>query len=323
MNTILLSVLLFISSCALFKPKKAPETSEHSAEVPAWAYAPMEECMEEMQLCASGEGKTSTQADANAMKSLAAIFETKIVATTSSSMTVSGHTALAQAQESAQTSVRDEVKQTLEAAQVIKRHRYKNMSYALASLDKTKATANLKAALDKVQAELSGLWTRKDRTAWARMWELFQVREGLNDRYNIINSNRIPYAPSASELQQWYQSRQANVPMAIDFIDLPGEYEAQLKARLTNSGYRLFDLNTGARLKAQMTSKQEHMDVAGFEKWFFNLSMENISKAGAKVGGLSVTTTTTGRSKADCEMKARSILMKEMEEKLHELNLQD
>ena len=322
MIQVLLTSLLFLSSCALFKPK-GPQTSEHAKEVPAWAYAPMEECMEERQLCASGEGKTSTQADANAMKSLAAIFETKIEASTSSSMTVSGNGALSQATETAQSSVRDEVKQTLEAAQVIKRHRFKNMSYSLASLDKTKASANLKAALDKVQAELEALWTRKDRTGWARMWELFQLREGLNDRYNIINSSRIPYTPSAHELQNWYQSRKAEVPMAIDLIDLPSEYEAQLKARLTNSGYRLFNLTTGARLKAQMTSKQEHMNVAGFEKWFFNLSMENISKAGAKIGGLSVSATTTGRSKVDCEMKARSILMKEMEEKLHELNLQD
>lgn len=322
MIQVLLTSLLFLSSCALFKPK-APQTSEHAKEVPAWAYAPMEECMEERQLCASGEGKTSTQADANAMKSLAAIFETKIEASTSSTMTVSGNGALSQATETAQSSVRDEVKQTLEAAQVIKRHRFKNMSYSLASLDKTKASANLKAALDKVQAELEALWIRKDRTGWARMWELFQLREGLNDRYNIINSSRIPYSPSAAELQKWYQSRKAEVSMAIDLIDLPSEYEAQLKARLTNSGYRLFNFSTGARLKAQMTSKQEHMNVAGFEKWFFNLSMENISKAGAKIGGLSVSTTTTGRSKVDCEMKARSILMKEMEEKLHELNLQD
>ncbi|MCE3013382.1 MAG: LPP20 family lipoprotein [Proteobacteria bacterium] len=322
MRQIICALLLLSTGCALFKPK-SPQTSDHAAEVPAWAYAPMEECMEERQLCASGEGKTGTIAEANAMKSLAAIFETKIEASTSSTMTVSGHQSLAQATELAQTTVRDEVKQTLEAAQVIKKHRYQNMSYALASLDKEKASANLKAALDKVQAELSALWERRDRTAWARMWELFQVREGLNDRYNIINAGRIPFSPTASELQKWYQSRKAEVPLALEILNLPSEYEAHLKARLTNSGYRLFSLNTGARLQAQMTSKQEHMNVAGFEKWFFNLSMTNISKAGAKIGGLSVSTTATGRSKVDCEMKARAVLIKEMEEKLHELNLQD
>jgi hypothetical protein len=322
LTQLILILAFLLSGCSTFKsaPKK---TVKHAEGVPAWAYAPMEECSEMQELCASGEGKTSREADANAMKSLASIFEVKIEATTTSSMTVTGSQSLAQAQEMAMTKVRDEVSQTLEAAQVVKRHRFENRSYALAKLDKGRASANLKAGMDTVQAELAGLWQRRDRTAWARMWELFQVREGLNDRYNIINGQRVPFQPSAEELQKWYQSRRAEVPMAIEFIDLPAEYSALIKARLTNSGYRLFEMNDGARLKAQMSAKQEHMNVAGFEKWFFHLSMENLSKAGAKIGGLSVKATTTGRSRVDCEMKARNILMKEMEAKLHELNLQD
>lgn len=322
MRLILLSSLVLLASCSLFQ-SKAPINSEHSKEVPAWAYAPMEGCVEERELCASGEGPTSALADANAMKALAAIFETRIEAVTTSSMTATGSGAFAQAQESAAVSVRDEVKQTLEAAQVEKRHRHKKLSYSLVSLDKAKASGNLRAAMDKVQAELEGLWKRKDRTGWARMWELFHQREGLNDRYNIINGARVSFSPSVKELQDWYQSRRAETPIGFDAQGLTTELLGALKARLTNSGYRLFDLTTGARLKARLEAKQEHMNVDGFEKWFFVLTLENISKAGAKIGGLSVQETATGRSKADCEMKARESLLKMMEARLSELNLQD
>jgi hypothetical protein len=318
----LFPILFVLSSCAFFKPAP-PITSDHANELPDWAYAPMDACSEASEICASGEGKTNSIADANAKKSLASIFETKIEAQTSSHLSASGSAILMKAQESATVSVTETVNQTLEATQVIKRFRFKEMSYSLVSLDKAKASENLRARIDKIQSELSALWKRRDRTAWSRMWELAHQREALNDRFNIMMGERIQFTPNISELQAWYQSRRAEIPLAYEFIDLPKEYASQIVSRLTNSGYRLFEMNQGSRIKAVLESKKEHMNVKGFEKWFFNLTMENISKAGAKTGGLVAQATTTGRSKVDCEMKAREILLKEMEEKLQELNLQD
>lgn len=315
------ALLSLVGCTSLLRPK--PLNSEHAKEVPQWAFAPMDECSEALQLCSSGEGETAGKADAHALKSLAAIFETKITGTAESTMIVRGSSVLAQAQETAVVNVRDEVKQTLEAAQIIKRHRYKKLNYSLASLDKTKASANLLAAMEKVQSELSALWQRRDRLAWARMWELFHQREGLNDRYTILNGTRQSFIPTAQELQAWYQSRRAEVPLALEAVGLPSEFSGALKARLTNSGYRVFDLNTGARLKAVWEAKKEHLNVEGFEKWFFLLRIENLSKAGAKVGALSESIAVTGRSRVDCEAKAREALIGLMESKLSELNLQD
>ncbi|MBY0516617.1 MAG: LPP20 family lipoprotein [Bacteriovoracaceae bacterium] len=314
-------VAILITGCSLFKAK--PQLSEHAKELPSWVYSPMDDCIEERELCASGEGKTQSQADANALKSLAAIFETKITASTTSVMTAQGIGAFAQAQESAAVSVRDEVQQTLEAAKIEKKFRYEKLNYSLAVLDKVKASQNLKASIDKVQDELAALWKRKDRTAWAQMWNLFHQREGLNDRYNILMGQRFAHQPSSKDLQDWFQSRVAETPMGLELLDLPEVYANALKSRLTNSGYRLFDVKSGARLKASWVAKKEHLNVEGFEKWFFILSLENISKAGAKVGGLSVQETATGRTREDCQMKVRETLLKNMESRLSELNLQD
>lgn len=315
------ALLSLVGCTSLLRPK--PLNSEHAKEVPQWAFAPMDECSEATQICSSGEGETAGKADAHALKSLAAIFETKISGSTESTMIVRGSSVLAQAQETAVVNVRNEVKQTLEAAQIIKRHRYKKLNYSLASLDKAKASANLQAALEKVQSELSALWQRRDRLAWARMWELFHQREGLNDRYTILTGTRLSFVPSAQELQSWYQARRAEVPLALEAVDLPNEFAGALKARLTNAGYRVFDLNTGARLKAVWEAKKEHLNVEGFEKWFFLLRIEHLSKAGAKVGALSESIAVTGRSRVDCEAKAREALIGLMESKLSELNLQD
>lgn len=113
------------------------------------------------------------------------------------------------------------------------------------------------------------------------------------------------------------------MPLALEAVDLPSEFAGALKARLTNAGYRVFDLNTGARLKAAWEAKKEHLNVEGFEKWFFLLRIEHLSKAGAKVGALSESIAVTGRSRVDCEAKAREALIGLMESKLSELNLQD
>ena len=317
-----LILLLVLGGCSLFSPKKTA-ISEHADAVPAWAYAPMDDCQEERELCASGEGGTQSLADANAFKALASVFETKIDASTVGTTVAHGNGAFAQAQESATVSVRDEVKQTLEAARVEKRHRHQKQHFSLVVLDKGRASGNLKAAMDKAQSELSALWQRKDRTAWARMWQLHQEREGLNDRYNILMGARVPYSPSSQDLQGWYQTRRAETPIGFETQGLPSEFLGPLKARLTNAGYRLFEMKHGPRVRAELEAKQEHMKVDGFEKWFFVLTLENVSKAGAKIGGLSVQETTTGRSKTDCEMKARDVLLKRMEERLSELNLQD
>ncbi len=322
MRTTLILVLLSLAGCALFKPSKT-SLSDHADELPKWVYSPMEGCLESRELCASGEGPNQSIADANAFKSLAAIFETKITGMTSSFMSAQGSGAFASAQESAAVSVREEVQQTLEAARVTQRHRHQKLSYSLVVLDKAKASENLKAALEKVQAELNALWKKRDRLGWVRMWELFVQREGLNDRYNLLMGTRLPYEPTAKELQDWYQSRKSEVPLALEVVGLPAEYQDRLRARFTNAGYRVFDLKEAERVRAQFSAKQEHMNVAGFEKWFFTLTLENLSKAGAKVGGFVVSHTASGRSKIDCETKARDVLLKAMESRLTELNLKD
>ena len=68
--------LLLLSSCSLFK--KTPSLSGTSNEVPGWVYSPYEGCTEASELCATGEAKTLTQADAEARANLGSIFEVKV-----------------------------------------------------------------------------------------------------------------------------------------------------------------------------------------------------------------------------------------------------
>lgn len=312
---------IIIVGCSATKPR--PKVSEHATEVPSWAYAPMEGCDEGSELCASGEGPTSAVADANAMKSLASIFEVRIEASTSSMMTMSNDSALRQSHETAAVSVKDEVAQTLKAASIKNRHRFKGLSYALASLDKHKAADNIRSAMDTAHAELDGLWVRKDRASWARMWELVLTRDALNDRYALIMGARVPYAPTTEQLQKWYQARKLVRKMGWEAVDLPEIYAGSLKSRLSEAGIALSTTKSDERIRAQLTAKDAHIKVAGFEKWEFVLTVEHLGEGDKKKGTVSVNTQTTGRSRVDCEIKAQPILMKALETNLSQLNLNE
>ena len=313
-----LLALIMLAGCAT-----RPEQSEHSKEVPGWAYAPAEGCDEGSELCASGEGPTGTVADANAMKSLASIFEVQITSSTSSLMTMSNDSVFRQSQETAAVSVKEEVDQTLKAASIKRRFRKAPLSYSLASLDKAKASDNIRSSMDTAQAELEGLWQRKDRTGWARMWELLLTRDSLNDRYALIMGGRMTYAPTAEQLQKWYQSRKLTRTIGWEQIDLPDNFAGALKSRLTEAGMALKTTKEGERVRATLEAKQGHINVSGFEKWDFVLTVEHLSADDKKLGTLSVNASASGRSRSDCEAKTRVTLMKAVDSGLSQLNLND
>lgn len=316
-----LLLLGLLSACSLLQSK--PKMSEHASEVPAWAYAPAEGCDEGSELCASGEGPTGSIADANAMKSLASIFEVRIEASTTSLMTMTNDSAFRQSQETAAVAVKDEVQQTLKAASIKQRFRHKKLSYSLAVLDKHKASDNIKSAMDTAQAELEGLWQRKDRASWARLWELLLTRDSLNERYALIMGGKLPYAPTADQLQKWYQSRKLTRTLGWEVQDLPQVYAGALKSRLSEAGVALLPAKSGARIRANLEAKQGHINVSGFEKWEFVLTVEHLSDDDKKKGTVSVNTSTTGRSRADCEAKAQPTLIKGVESALGQLNLNE
>ncbi len=323
LSTLLLATTL--TGCALLRPKskgKEAVVSEHAGEVPAWVYSPADGCDEEAEMCASGEGPTGAVADANAMKALAAIFETRIVATTQSDAQMTQDQSWRSSREQATVSVREEVAQTLEAAGIKARHRHKGLSYSLAALDKEKAAGSLRTSMERTQAELENLWKRRDRTGWARMWELALTRDALGDRLFLITGGKAPYDPSVQDLQRWYQSRKAERALGWSARGLSPELEGAVKARLTESGWMLAP--GGARaVRAVLEARETHIKVEGFQKWEFSLVLTHTGADGAKKGVVNAMATTTGRSRADCETKARGALLKSIDAELSKLNLED
>src|SRR5688572_7574080 len=134
-----LLLLLLLGSCSLLKP--APQLSENSKESPSWIYSPYDACSEAEEMCATGEAKTLAQADAEARKNLASIFEVTVKSDfnvhTSSSQSFPWSGAV---KEEVQHSLQESVNQVLETVQIKKHAKEKGLTYSLATLDRSKAS---------------------------------------------------------------------------------------------------------------------------------------------------------------------------------------
>lgn len=312
-------LLLLLSSCALFRP--SPKVSETSHEVPEWIYSPYSACTETTELCATGEGKSFSEADAQAKKNLASIFEVKVKADfTSSTSSTQGMPWQAQVRQEVQSSLQESVDQVLETVQIRKHFKKDKLVYALATLDRAQASGLIGNRLHKIDTELSLLWEKRQRTNLRRMIRLALEREKLNERYSIVNGSGLPARVSYADIMAWRESRPKTSPLILRIGQAPEWMTEKVKELLTESGFRLVKADAAKVLTMNVDSIKEFLNVEGFEKYTFTLKLTSIEN-GEKKKVLSTSETVTGRTQADALLKVKSYFIDYLEQNLAELHL--
>jgi hypothetical protein len=311
--------LLILSSCALFR--SGPELSPEAKHVPGWVYAPYEACQEEQELCATGEAKTYAEADAQARNNLASIFEVQVKSDfnvqTSSTQTAPWQGAVRQ---EVQQSLQESVDQILETVQIKRHFKHSGLSYALASLDRVKASELLGSRLSKIDDELNSLWEKRGRTRMRRIFRLFLEREKLNERYSIVSGAGRPAKMTYQELISWKISRPEFEPLALRVGQAPEWLSEKLNELLTEAGFKLVKGDAKKALELNVESIKEFLNVPGFEKYTFTMNLTSFVK-GEKKKVLAVSETVTGRSQADALLKVKLLFNNYLEQNLSELHL--
>jgi LPP20 lipoprotein len=318
MNIILMLVLL--SSCSLFSPQKSG-LSDTESEAPGWVYSPYEFCQEGREFCTSGEGRTLSEAEANAKAQLGSIFEVK-VKSEFQSLTTSSQSFPWQSQvrEEAQKSLSESVDQVLEAVEIKKRFKKKGLNYALASLDREKASDLLGDRLKKIDQELIILWEKKQRTNFRKLIKLFYERERLNERFSVVSNGPRTSPVSWDQLVKWRESRPAREEIFFKVGQSPDWLKEKLEELLTQAGFKLVKGNISKGVTLQVEGIKEFLNVNGFEKHTFTLSLSSF-EGGEKKRTLSKAETVTGRSQADALLKVKTIFTEYLEEHLSDLDL--
>lgn len=312
--------LLLISSCSLFQSSN-PDLSENSKDSPGWIYAPYEACAEDAELCATGEAKTSKEADGEARNNLASIFEVKV----KSEMTVNSSSSQTfpwsgQVREEVQRSLQESVDQILETVQIKKRHKKDKLSFSLASLDRHKASELIGGRLSKIDDELNVLWEKRSRTNLRRIVRLYLERDKLNERYSIVSGSPRPARMTYKEIMEWRQSRPGTENLALRIGQAPDWMSEKLKEILTEAGFKIVKGNANKALSVNVDSIKEFLNVEGFEKYTFTLNMTSY-QGEEKNKVISISETVTGRSQADALLKVKTFFNDYIEQHLSDLNL--
>jgi hypothetical protein len=298
-----------------------PELSENSKENPSWIYSPYEGCQEKIELCASGEAKTQSNADSEARKNLASIFEVKVTSEfnvqSSSAQNFPWQGAVRQ---EVQQSLQESVDQILETVQIKNRTKVKGLTYALASLDRIKASELIGSRLAKVDQELNVLWDKRSRTNLRKIVRLYLEREKLNERYSILSGSPRPSTMSYKEIMEWRQTRPMIESLALRIGQAPEWMSEKLKELLTEAGFKIVRGDSDKALSLNVDSIKEYLNVEGFEKYTFTMNLTSYIK-GEKRKVLSVSETVTGRNQTDALLKVKTFFNDYIEQHLADLHL--
>jgi hypothetical protein len=315
------NLLLLLLVCACGSLNKKPTLSETSKDSAAWIYAPYDECDERESLCASGEAKTLSEADAQARSNLASIFEIQV----KSELNVQSSSGQSfpwqsQVREEVQHSIQESVNQILEGVQVKKHFKKSGLTYSLASLDRSQAADLIGGRMNKIDSELEALWVKKQRTNLRKVVKLSLEREKLNERYSIIADSKRPDKVSFDEIVKWRETRPKAEPLALIIGQAPDWMQEKIKEILTESGFRLVKSDANKVLAMNVDSIKEFLNVEGFEKYTFTLNLTS-TENGEKKKVISTSETVTGRTQADALLKVKQFFVAYIEQHLSDLDL--
>lgn len=315
-------LLLLLCGCAHFRSNPEEVTNEGSREAPAWLYAAYEGCDEASELCATGEAKTYAESDVQAKNNLASIFEVKVksdlsVNTSSSSQSFPWQ---AQVRQEVQQSIQESIDQVLETVQIKKHFKKDGLTYALASLDRAKASDLLGNRILKIDHELEALWVKKQRTNLRRIVKLHMEREKINERYSIVHGSGMPSRVSYQDILKWRETRPKAESLTLKIGQAPDWMTDKVKELLTEAGFKLVRGEAPKIVSLNVESIKEFLNVEGFEKYTFTLNLTSIEE-GEKKNVISTSETVTGRSQADALLKVKHFFNEYIEQHLSDLRL--
>lgn len=289
---------------------------------PKWLYAPDEVCSNVKELCASGSGESMEEADLNAKKSLASIFETKITSNFEVQTTSLSSTDKEEMTERVYSEVGESVDVVLKSVTIKKRYIKDNNYFALASIDKSKASKVLQAEIKELDDKLDFLYEQKKRTNIKQMLFLFDKRQLLNERLLILKKVAKPSKYNFNQLNQ-LRFKVENSKILIEFDkDVDSETQSWFSDLLNSFGYKITQEDVSYKIDLSKKVSEQYLKVTGFKKFEFNIIAQTHNVSGEKIGSFSISVVSTGRTENDAYLKIKELLYNKIEQNIYKLNME-
>jgi hypothetical protein len=289
-------LLLVLISCASPKQQK-----EKSLFAPEWVNEPMKGCDETRELCASSEGSGSITADANARKSLAQIFSTKIESKMNVTQTLNsslgGDSLQGEGKEFYANEVAEITDQILEGVEIKARYVDSGTHFSLARLDKIEASNRIRSKIKLIDEELVILNRDLKKSHYGKMKKILKFREDLNARYEFLAGARIPSKVSLDDI---LKKKKLTSPVNLIFLRVSNQdFLTMIQEILSERGFKFTDIEGGNHdivIELLIRNKKEFLNVDGFEKYSFDISLNSQTRSKQNLGTVKFNQVSIGRN---------------------------
>jgi len=319
-NILMLILASLLMACANTKTQRKVITPDGE---PEWLYSPQSGCIEEKEICASGEGTNFKQSDSHAKKSLASIFETKINSSFQFTKFNFSDSEVSEMTEMVSNKIDEDVVGILKASYIKERFKKDDLMFSLAAIDKDKSGTILKQEIARIDDEINHYFIQRNRLFLKKLNVLYHQRELLNEKLVIINGSGINSPVALSQINMIkLKSDGGEKIKVISLNPVPELFIKKIEGILTDIGYKLNRENdNNFLLNIAYKEKEEYLNVPGFKKWSFEINIESKSNNGKRLGGYIISVVSDGRTKKDAYAKIRDKVIEEFEKNLDKLNL--
>ncbi|EQC46585.1 LPP20 family lipoprotein [Bacteriovorax sp. Seq25_V] len=292
------------------------------ADLPNWVSDSKKGC-KKSELCAVGEGESSSGAARNARVALSKIFENQVSSKFSSNLSSSN----GKVDDSASEQIEEITETALEGVQITKTAESKTSYFALASINKMKAASGFEREIKKLDEKMEILYEEKDPSLAVKIEQLFLQREVLNKRFAFLTGREVQSKIDFSKVFKNKREAMANIILHVYLDEEEPKYvEAAVAQELSSAGYkvttgRVRNKSSTNIITGEVTSEKMHMNVEGFEKFKFTLKLTSSDLKNVQKGRLTFDTEETGRSYDQAVQKAVEKIKEYIKTNIKELTI--
>ena len=302
---------MFIRTASFIALLLAGNACSTKGTPPPWLQNPSSSCPAEL-LCALGEGSSWPEAEKNARKSLAQIFETRV---TGSTEYLSSQERVRYQREHIETF--DEI---LQGVQILHRHRNKKRFFALAFLHKKKSAQSLAHRAKHHNSNLLRHYRENDLDGFTATLKLHRA---LEERYFILTGKPLPPRIGYKKMLEKVEKIRAFRAKKMILVEATTSgIRPYLIKNLVQQGYRTTDQKNrpyDIKLVAQMDVRQLHLNVSQFKKYEFSLQINAYNPQEIQKNVLSLKQVQIGRSEAHAKELAMKNIFMGLERKIDPL----
>ena len=301
--------MLFIGFAAFLSVSCAHATAQKN-ERPAWVDNPYKVCSAD-QMCAVGVGSRLKMARADARSGIAKIFESKIQSSFSSDLSSKNDEITQNVRERLDV----ETDMLIDAVEIKETYETPTDFYALAVLNKNTAVEKTIRELTLLDNQMRALTSDDTPASAVRMEELYFKRNGINQRYIVLTGKSYPETVTYDDVAKAKKNRIGKRHIFLK-VDASPVLESAVKQVLTQNGYTFAKNRTRETpfVTVSIVAERAHLNVEGFVKYVYHLTLSGPDKKGTAVELLSTSFDGSGRN----EKQAAASIADEVKEYLAE-----